>query len=64
MTTDYHQSSFIPAPVPLKEKRGTYSRIGVSLSAGDESWDGSIRVDFQEIGVEVLSLSVSSIFRR
>jgi hypothetical protein len=38
----------------------TYGRVGKGLITDSQGWDGSIRVDFQEIRTEVLSLSISS----
>ena len=39
--------------------KGTYSRIGKGLTTRNEGWDSTIRVDLQEVGIEVLSLSIS-----
>jgi hypothetical protein len=39
--------------------KGTYGRIGKSLTTRNEGWDSTIRVNLQEVGVEVLSLPVS-----
>jgi len=43
-------------------RKGTYGRIGVGLAARYEGRDSSIRVDLQEVGVEVLSLVASGLW--
>lgn len=42
-------------------RKGTYGRIGIGLAARYEGRNSSIRVDLQEVGVEVFSLVKSAL---
>ena len=59
-----HDSLLCQRRARTHRRKGTYGRVGIGLAPRYEGRNSSIRVDLQEVGVEVFSLVASALCSR